>query len=374
MLALAWRSPLATASPTSSGTCGPPGASRKTKPPSRSAEKRERTAPTSNRVAAMQRPYPRVILGCGNFGGIGSAPAFFEKGETLEQALERMDAAWEAGITWFDTADAYGGGRSETYIGEWIRSRRPDGLRITTKTFNPMAAGEDHGLAPDRVRRQIDTSLGRLGVERVDLYLAHAWDDDVPAAELAGVFEELVAAGKNGAYGLSNVDGARLREALDAGAFAAVQNSYSLLDREVEQEVLPLCAEHGLWFQVHSPLMGGWLTGKYRRDAALPEGSRMTLRSAPYEHLRTDAGFGSLADDEQVAVTFDDVRSQAGPDVAAVSAFTTFAAVSPDGTELRSMNNRLTWVLRKETDGSWKIVHEHTSAPAGDEGKVQLRR
>jgi uncharacterized protein (TIGR02246 family) len=84
--------------------------------------------------------------------------------------------------------------------------------------------------------------------------------------------------------------------------------------------------------------------------------------------------FGSLPDDEEVAVRFDDVRSQGGPDVAAVSAFTTFAAVSPDGTELRSMNNRLTWVLRKEADGSWKIVHEHTSAPAGDEGKVQLRR
>ena len=84
--------------------------------------------------------------------------------------------------------------------------------------------------------------------------------------------------------------------------------------------------------------------------------------------------FGSLPDDEQVAVRFDDVRSQAGSDVAAVSAFTTFAAMSPDGTELRSMNNRLTWVLRKEADGGWKIVHEHTSAPAGDEGKVQLRR
>jgi aryl-alcohol dehydrogenase-like predicted oxidoreductase len=205
-----------------------------------------------------------------------------------------MDAAWEAGITWFDTADAYGGGRSETYIGEWIRSRRPEGLRITTKTFNPMAEGKDHGLAPDRVLRQIDTSLGRLGVERVDLYLAHAWDDDVPADELAGVFEELVAAGKIGAYGLSNVDGARLREALEAGAFAAVQDSYSLLDREVEDEVLPLCAEHGLWFQVHSPLMGGWLTGKYRRDAPAPEGSRMTLRSGPYEHLRTDAVYDAL--------------------------------------------------------------------------------
>ena len=240
-----------------------------------------------------------MILGCGNFGGIGSAPAFFGQGETLEQALELMDAAWEAGITWFDTADAYGGGRSETYIGEWVRSRRPDGLRITTKTFNPMAEGEDRGLAPDRVRRQIDTSLGRLGVERVDLYLSHAWDDDVPAAELAGVFEELVGAGKIGAYGLSNVDGARLSEALAAGSFAAVQDSYSLLDRDAEDEVLPLCAEHGLWFQVHSPLMGGWLTGKYRRDTPAPEGSRMALRSGPYEHLRTDAVYDALEELER---------------------------------------------------------------------------
>jgi aryl-alcohol dehydrogenase-like predicted oxidoreductase len=205
-----------------------------------------------------------------------------------------MDGAWEAGITWFDTADAYGGGRSETYIGEWIRSRRPEGLRLTTKTFNPIDEGEDHGLAPARVRRQIDTSLGRLGVERVDLYLAHAPDPDVPAAELAGVFEELVTAGKIGAYGVSNVDGPQLREALAAGSFSAVQNSYSLLDREAEQEVLPLCAEHGLWFQVHSPLMGGWLTGKYRRGAAAPDGSRMTLRSGPYEHLRDDRVYEAL--------------------------------------------------------------------------------
>jgi aryl-alcohol dehydrogenase-like predicted oxidoreductase len=235
-----------------------------------------------------------VILGCGNFGGIGSAPAFFEKGETLEQALELMDAAWEAGIDWFDTADAYGGGRSETYVGEWIRSRRPDGLRLTTKTFNPMDEGEDRGLAPERVRRQIDTSLQRLGVERVDLYLAHAWDDDVPPAEFAGICEELVAAGKIGAYGLSNVGGTQLREALAAGNFAAVQDSYSLLDREAEREVLPLCAEHGLWFQVHSPLMGGWLTGKYRRDTPAPEGSRMTLRSGPYEYLRDDRVYDAL--------------------------------------------------------------------------------
>jgi aryl-alcohol dehydrogenase-like predicted oxidoreductase len=242
----------------------------------------------------MERAYPRLILGCGNFGGIGSAPAFFEQGETLDQGLELMDAAWEAGITWFDTADAYGGGRSEAYIGEWIRSRRPEGLRITTKTFNPMDEGEDRGLAAERVRRQIDTSLRRLGVERVDLYLAHAWDDAVPVGEFAGVCHELVTAGKIGAYGLSNVDGAQLRAALAVGDFAAVQDSYSLLDREVEEEVLPLSVEHGLWFQVHSPLMGGWLTGKYRRDTPAPEGSRMTLRSGPYEYLRDDRVYDAL--------------------------------------------------------------------------------
>jgi 1-deoxyxylulose-5-phosphate synthase len=247
----------------------------------------------------MERAYPRVFLGCGNFGGIGSAPAFFGRGETPEQALELMDAAWESGITWFDTADAYGGGRSETSIGEWIRSRRPEGLRITTKTFNPMDEGEDHGLAPARVRRQIETSLRRLGVERVDLYLAHAWDPDVPVAELAGIFEELVAAGKIGAYGLSNVEGAQLREALDAGSFAVVQNSYSLLDREVEDEVLPLCARSGVAFQAHSPLAGGWLTGKYRRGAEPPEGSRMTLRSGPYEHFRDDRVYDALEELER---------------------------------------------------------------------------
>ena len=235
-----------------------------------------------------------MILGCGNFGGIGSAPAFFGRGETREQAFELMDAAWEAGLTWFDTADAYGGGRSETYIGEWIRSRRPRGLRLTTKTFNPMEEGADRGLAPARVRRQIDTSLGRLGVDCVDLYLAHDWDPDVPIAETAGVFEELVAAGKIGAYGLSNVDGGQLRRALAVGDFTAVQNSYSLLDREAERDVLPLCAGMHVAFQAFSPLAGGWLTGKYRRDAPAPEGSRMTLRPGPYEHLRNERVYSAL--------------------------------------------------------------------------------
>jgi len=230
----------------------------------------------------------RVVLGCGNVGGIGSAPELFGQGDSLEDAFVLMDAAWEAGITTFDTADAYGGGRSESFIGEWIRSRRPDGLVLSTKTFAPMEAGADHGLAPARVKRQVASSLQRLGVEWVDLFITHAWDSDVPIAETAGALDELVAEGKIGAYGLSNVDGAQLQEGLAAGSFAWVQNSYSLLDRDVEREVLPLCEEHGLGFEAFSPLTGGWLTGKYRRAAAPPAGSRMTLRPEPYEHLRTD--------------------------------------------------------------------------------------
>jgi uncharacterized protein (TIGR02246 family) len=84
--------------------------------------------------------------------------------------------------------------------------------------------------------------------------------------------------------------------------------------------------------------------------------------------------FGSLGDDEQVAVEFDDVRSHVGDDVAALSAFAKYAAVGADGSEIRSLNNRLSWILRRQDDGAWKIVHEHTSAPAGEGGKVQLRR
>jgi len=245
----------------------------------------------------------RVILGCGNFGGIGSAPAFFGQGETREQAFALMDAAWEAGITTFDTADAYGGGRSETWIGEWRAAKGSDvreRLVLSTKVFHSVEGTPgDSGLAPERVRRQLTASLRRLGVERVDLYLTHEPDPRTPIAETLGAFDELVAEGLVGAYGVSNVDGTGLREALAGGGPRWVQNSYSLLDREPESEVLPLCAEHGLGFTPFGPLAGGWLTGKYRRGAPAPAGSRMTLRPEPYLHLdddRVHAGLERLAE------------------------------------------------------------------------------
>ncbi|MFZ0378931.1 MAG: aldo/keto reductase, partial [Solirubrobacteraceae bacterium] len=152
---------------------------------------------------------PRVALGCGNFGGVGSAPELFGQGLREEEAFALMDAAWELGIDHFDTADAYGGGRSERMIGSWMQTR---GVRptVTTKTFNPIAEGADHGLAPERIVRQLESSLDRLDLEYVELYLAHEFDPAVPLAETVGAFEDLRKAGKIGAYGVSNFDAAQL--------------------------------------------------------------------------------------------------------------------------------------------------------------------
>jgi aryl-alcohol dehydrogenase-like predicted oxidoreductase len=234
-----------------------------------------------------------IILGCGNFGGIGSAPEFFGQGETEEEAFRIMDAAWSLDITMFDTADAYGGGRSETMIGNWISSRGhlP---QLTTKTFNPMERGKDHGLSRSRVTRQIESSLDRLGVEQVDLYLAHEFDPDTPVEETVATFAGLVEVRLIKSWGVSNFDAAQLRSVLAFGQPAVVQNSYSLLDRGDEAEVLGLCFEFGIAYEPYSPLAGGWLTGKYKRDEVVPAGSRMALRPGPYEHLRSERTFDAL--------------------------------------------------------------------------------
>ena len=235
----------------------------------------------------------RVVLGCGNFGGIGSAPAFFGQGETREEAFELMDGAWELGVRRFDTADAYGGGRSEQWIGDWARATGNRPL-VTSKTFNAMEDGADFGLARERVLRQVDTSLERLGIDRIDLYLTHEPDPDTPVAETFATFQALLDRGLIGAWGVSNVTADDLGEWLELGTPALVQNSYSLLERGDEAEVIPLCAERGIEYQAFSPLAGGWLTGKYRRGEEPPAGSRMAMRPEPYRHLANDRVYDGL--------------------------------------------------------------------------------
>jgi len=242
----------------------------------------------------------RLCLGCGNFGGIGSAPAFFGQGESEAEAFELMDAAIALGINLFDTADAYGGGRSETWIGRW-RAARGAPVLLSTKVFHSVEGDPaDRGLAADRIRRQIDGSLGRLGVERVEMYLIHEPDPDTRLEETLRALDELVRSGKVGAIGASNVEADWIEEALANAErerltpIGWVQNSYSLLDRDAEREVLPLCSERGLGFTPFGPLSGGWLTGKYRPDRPRPEGSRMTLRPGPYEHLDREEVYRGL--------------------------------------------------------------------------------
>ena len=241
-----------------------------------------------------------VALGCGNFGGIGSAPEFFGQGLSEDEALELMDAAWQAGIRHFDTADAYGGGRSERAIGRWIRTRgvRP---QLTTKTFNPMQAGADQGLRPERIARQLRASLDRLGVDQVHLYLAHDYDPDVPLTESFGAFEQARADGAILAYGVSNFDARQLAASLAVGAPQAIQNNYSLLARQDERDLLPFCAERGIAYLAFSPLAGGWLTGKYRPGAPFPVASRMAQRPEPYQDLVTAKTFDFLASLQLIA-------------------------------------------------------------------------
>jgi aryl-alcohol dehydrogenase-like predicted oxidoreductase len=241
----------------------------------------------------------RIGLGCGNFGGIGSAPELFGRGESEEEAFALMDAAWAAGITFFDTAPSYGGGRSESWVGKW-RNERGVPVLLSSKVYWSVTGDPgDRGLSHERILREAEGSLGRLGVDHLDLYLTHAPDPATPIEETLGALDELVSAGKVRAIGASNLDAQQLEEALETSErlglarFEWVQNEFSLLEQQAGG-VLAVCEREGLGFTPFSPLGGGWLTGKYRRGEGYPAGSRMTLRPEPYAELATEGTFDAL--------------------------------------------------------------------------------
>jgi len=246
----------------------------------------------------------RLALGCGNFGGIGSAAAFFGMGETEAQACVLMDRAFDAGINVLDTADAYGGGRSETWIGRWLKakgSRVRDQLVLGSKVFNAVGPGpNDRGLSRVHILRQIDASLSRLQTDRLDLYLIHEPDPETPLEETLTALDDCVRTGKVLYVGASNIEAWRLARALSISdrrrliRFEWLQNSYSLLDRAAEREMFPLCAAAGVGFMAFSPLAGGWLTGKYGRGKPYLDGSRMTLRPEPYRAYEREEIYHAL--------------------------------------------------------------------------------
>jgi aryl-alcohol dehydrogenase-like predicted oxidoreductase len=207
-----------------------------------------------------------VGLGANNFGWRIDAAA------TQAVAYTAIDV----GINFFDTADIYGGGQSEEFLGRALGLRRNE-VVLATK-FGMKVDEQRHGAKPAYVRQAVEDSLRRLRTDRIDLYQLHQPDPSTPIADTLGALDELVRAGKVREIGCSNFTAAQLREAESAvpGAarFVSVQNQYSLVHREPETEVLPECVRLGLAFIPYFPLASGLLTGKYRRGRAAPAGSR----------------------------------------------------------------------------------------------------
>ena len=208
-----------------------------------------------------------VGLGCNNFGWRIDA----------EASAKVIDTAIESGVTFFDTADRYGKGQSEDFLGRALGKRRGQ-IILATKFGMEMEKGQQ-GASPKYVREAVDASLRRLRTDRIDLYQLHQPDSKTPITDTLGALDELVRAGKVREIGCSNFSVAQIREATDASQgraqFVSVQNEFSLFHQEPETNgVLPECERRRLAFLPYFPLASGLLTGKYREGKKLPEGSR----------------------------------------------------------------------------------------------------
>ena len=227
-----------------------------------------------------------VGLGCNNFGG----RIDYERSATV------VHSALDGGITFFDTADVYGGTHSEEFLGRALGSHRDD-VVVATK-FGMAVDAERKGAKPAYVHRALEDSLRRLQTDHVDLYQLHAPDPDTPIADTLVALGECIAAGKALEVGCSNFTVAQLREAAGVTAegsarFVSVQNEYSLLRRGPERDVLPECERTGLAFLPYFPLASGVLTGKYRRGRPPPVGTRLAAVQ-PNEGLLSDANLAMV--------------------------------------------------------------------------------
>jgi aryl-alcohol dehydrogenase-like predicted oxidoreductase len=200
----------------------------------------------------------------------------YSGGVGREQTEACTRAAFEAGITFFDTANVYGRGAAETAWGEILSAYPRDSYVLATKVYFPMSRS-DRGLSRQQILKQIDGSLARLQTEYVDLYQCHRYDEDTPLEETMAALTEVVEAGKARFIGFSEWPASRIREALalpGVAKFVSSQPQYSALWRTPEAEVIPLCAENGISQVVWSPLAQGVLTGKYLPGAPPPADSR----------------------------------------------------------------------------------------------------
>jgi len=248
----------------------------------------------------------RVVFGCGNFGGLGSSPALRGKGDGRERALALLDHARALGLTRFDTANTYGGGVSETVLGEWL-ARQDAAFRtrieIATKVGNPVGCPDgERPLSRGQVAHHLDESLRRLGLERIGLYYLHEFDPSTPLEETLEALDRALEAGKIARFGVSNATRDDLTAVLRlttgrlASAFTHVQNGFNRLETGDLDGVIPLARQSGLRYVAFSPLAGGLLSGKYRLDRPPEPGTRLDAAPALYDHLMTPATFEAIAD------------------------------------------------------------------------------
>ncbi len=255
----------------------------------------------------MHMDINRIILGCGNFGGVGSLPELYGQGDSEEQAARVLDAALEAGIRAFDTAHSYGGGRSEEYLGRWLRSLPAeirDTLKVTSKVGNPSAAlPGKRPLEASEITRQVATSLGRLGLSALEVLYLHETDPATPWEETMTALSQELRSGRCRYIGLSNVKLPEARAALAALERADssllprlrfVQNEFHFLDDDDSRVLIPFLRARGILYVSFSPLAGGMLSGKYKANTAPPEGSRLALRPGPYVRFQTSESFAKI--------------------------------------------------------------------------------
>ena len=218
-----------------------------------------------------------LCLGCMTFG----------REANKDLSFQMLDFFYEQGGNFFDTADVYSRGISESILGEWLKDKRREALVIATKVRGAMGDDPNNvGLSRKHILDGVHASLKRLQLDYIDLYQVHMWDSATPLEETLSTLNDLVHAGKVRYIGASNFTGWQLQKALDVSrqhgweAFISLQPLYNLLDRELEWELLPLCMNEGLGTLIWSPLRGGWLSGKYHRDMeAPPEGTRVEKAS-----------------------------------------------------------------------------------------------
>jgi aryl-alcohol dehydrogenase-like predicted oxidoreductase len=248
----------------------------------------------------------RIIFGCGNIGGLGSAPTLRDKGDSRERGLSLLDHARDLGLTRFDTANTYGGGVSEVVLGEWLRAQGKafrSGIEIATKVGNPHGCPPgQRPLSRDQIAEHLDRSLSRLGLERVDLYYLHEFDPLTPLEETLEALDRALAQGKIVSFGVSNATIGDLKAVLGLTtgalrtAFTHVQNQFNLLEKSDLAEVIPLAQAEGLRYVAFSPLAGGLLTGKYQQGRTAEPGTRVGDAPDYYQSLLTPATFETIAD------------------------------------------------------------------------------